>query len=421
MKKSVMKTNDLFRRRHAVLTIFAVMALSVFMFLACEKEDEKKSGDPYFTIEGNPTGLSVGTAAKTQSYVVRSNRPWQIVAKTEADWVRAFPTEGEDDGIFKIIVVENKTFNPRTATFSFVVDGKEQPVLFTVTQEKAIPYLTVADITAGKNINQAAQEVKINVKANINYTYSSDVPWFTFLRADVGSAGTDLIFSATENQAAKSRIANVSFVSQQFPELNVKLVVTQEGKSEGTIVLFEDFSWLAYGSAIFYTTTGETRIDSWTAAEKAKGWTSTLNTFSKDMPCYASHVFVKLGKTSYGGDLISPKLSAITGTKNLLVKFKAVPYMTASGTKDDNTLVVSVIGPGTISKSTFTIDNWPNYATDPNCTAIWENIATERSFTITGATSETQIKFLGWDYNLVGVGAGKNRIFLDDIKVLIPN
>lgn len=419
-----MKTNDLFRRRHTGMTIFAVMAISAFMFLSCEKEDEKKSGDPFFTLEGNPTGLSVGTAAKTQSFVVRSNRPWQVVAKTESDWVRAFPAEGEDDGIFKMIVVENKTFNPRTATFSFVVDGKEQPVLFTVTQEKAIPYLTVADITAGKNINQAAQDVKINVKTNVEYTYSSDAPWFTFLRADVGSAGTDLIFSATENLAAKSRIANVSFVCQQFPNLNVKLTVTQEGKSEGTVVLFEDFSWLAYGSAIFYTTTGETRIDSWNAEQKSKGWTSTVNTVpnSGNTPlCYARQGFVKLGKTAYGGDLISPKLSAITGTKNLLVKFKAVPYMTAAGAKDDNTLIVSVIGPGTVGTSTFTIDNWPNYATDPNCTLIWEDISAERSFTITGATSETQIKFLGWDYNLVGVGAGKNRIFLDDIKVLIPN
>jgi hypothetical protein len=61
------------------------MALSVFMFLACEKEDEKKSGDPYFTIEGILQDCQLELAAKTQSYVVRSNRPWQIVAKTEAD------------------------------------------------------------------------------------------------------------------------------------------------------------------------------------------------------------------------------------------------------------------------------------------------------------------------------------------------
>jgi len=420
----IMKTNDIFSIKSIGIMLVSVLFIASGFFISCQKEDEKNTGEPYFNIEGNPTGLTVTTAAKTQSYVVRSNRPWQVVAKSEATWVKAFPAEGEDDGIFKMIVSENKTFDPRTVNFAFVVDGVEQPVLFTVTQEKAIPYLTVADIVAGKNINQAAQDVKINVKSNVEYTYSSDATWFTYKKTETGTLGTDLTFSAEANAGTKSRIANVSFKCAQFPALNVTLVVTQEGKSEGTVVLFEDFSWLAYGSAIFYTTTNETRIDSWTDAEKGKGWTSTVNTVtgSGTTPlCYARQGFVKLGKTGYGGDLISPKLTAITGTKNLLVKFKAVPYMTAAGTKDDTKLVVSVIGPGTVGTSVFDIDNWPNYATDPNCTAIWEDIATERSFTITGATSETQIKFLGGDYALTGVGAGKNRIFLDDIKVLIPN
>lgn len=418
-----MKTNNLFTMKSAG-TLLLSLFVAALLFFSCQKEDEKEKGDPYFTIEGDPTGLTVTTAAVTKNFVVRSNRPWQVVAQSEENWIKVFPAEGEDDGIFKIIVNENATFNPRTVKYAFVVDGVEQPVLFTVTQDKAIPYLTVTDIVAGKNINQAAQDLKINVKANVAYTYASDAAWFTFKKADVGTTGTDLTFSATANNATKSRIANVSFTCAQFPNLNAKMVVTQEGKSEGIVVLFEDFSWLAYGSAVFYTTTGETRIDSWTTEQKNKDWTSTVNTVtgSGTTPlCYARQGFVKLGKTAYGGDLISPKLSAITGTKDLLVKFKAVPYMTASGTKDDNTLIVSVIGPGTVGTSTFTIDNWPNYATDPGCTAIWEDISAERSFTIKGATSETQIKFLGWDYNLVGVGAGKNRIFLDDIKVLIPN
>ncbi len=408
------------QRRGAGSTLLALLFVSLFLIPSCQKEEEP-AGDPYFNLEGNPTGLAVGTAAKTQSFVVRSNRDWKIVAASADSWVRAFPDEGQDDGIFKVIVTENKTFEPRSMAFSFIVGGEEQPVLFTVTQEKAVPYLQVDGIAAGKNINQAAQEVKINVKANVDYTYSSDVPWFAFKKADTGSAGTDLTFAAEANEGSKSRVAQVSFACQQFPELNATLSVTQEGKSEGIIVLFEDFSWLAYGSPIFYTTTGETRFDSWTAEQVGKGWTSTLNTFSNDRPCYARQGFVKLGKTSYGGDLISPKLSGITGTKDLLVKFKAVPYMTAAGTKDDNILVVSVIGPGTVGTSSFVIDNWPNYGTDPTCTLIWEELTTERSFTITGATSETQIKFLGRDYALSGVGAGKNRIFLDDIKVLIPN
>jgi hypothetical protein len=416
----MMKTHSFFRLKDTGIILVLFYLISVGLITSCKNNDEENSGDPYFNIEGNPTGLTVDTKAKTQSYVVRSNRPWQVVAQSEVTWVKVFPAEGDDDGIFQIIVNENTTFDPRTMKFAFVVDGKEQPVLFTVNQDKAIPFLTISDI-AGKNINTTAQDVKINVKANVVYTYSSNASWLAFKKADVGTTGTDLTFAAEVNTNTTSRTANVTFVCAQFPALNATLVVKQEGKSEGTIVLFEDFSWLNYGSPIFYTTTNETRFDSWTDTEKAKGWTTSVNTFYKFVALYARTGFVKLGLTSYGGDLISPKLSAVVGTKNLLVKFKAVPYMTAAGTKDDNTLVVSVIGPGTVSTSSFTIDNWPNYATDATCTAIWADIATERSFTITGATSETQIKFLGKDYQLTGVGAGKNRIFLDDIKVLIPN
>lgn len=416
-----MKTYSFFKMKNAGIALIAFFLISAAgLFSACEKDSDEDSGEAYFTIEGNPTGLSVGIAEKTQSYVVRSNRPWQVVAQSEGSWIKAFPAEGEDDGIFKIIVNENTTFEPRTMLFAFIVDGEEQPVLFTVNQEKAIPFLTISDIL-GKTINQAAQELKINVKANVGYTYSSDASWLTLNREEAGSKATDLVFAATANEDENSRTANITFTCAQYPDLNATLVVKQEGKSEGTVVLFEDFSWLAYGSTVFYTTTNEKRYDAWTAEEKAKGWTTSVNTFYNNVALYARTGFVKIGLTNYGGDLISPKLSALTGPTNVVVKFKAVPYMTAAGTKDDNTLVVSVIGPGTVSTPTFTIDNWPNYGTDPTCTAIWADKATQRSFTIIGATSETQIKFLGKDYQLTGVGAGKNRIFLDDIKVLIPN
>jgi len=407
--------------------IYILLLLVVAVLTSCEKK-LTETGDPYFlfkdaTEQTSPTGYTVGYAGNLTGlkHIIRSNQSWKIVEKTTNNWVKFFPNEGNDDGIVKIIVQQNNTFVDRQMQFSFLVDGIEQPVLFTVNQDKATPFLTVSDIAAGKNINLLAQDIKINVKTNVTYTYSSDAAWLTLKSSVVGASGTDLTFAATENTQTAPRTANVSFVCAAFPNLNVTLVVKQEGKSEGTIVLFEDFNWLTYGNAVFYTTTGETRYDSWTTAEQTRGWTTTVNPFYTKVALYSRPGFVKLGLTSYGGDLISPKLTALVGTKNLLVKFKAVPYMTAAGTKDDNMLVVSIIGPGTIGTSTFTIDNWPNYTTDPTCTAIWADIATERSFTITGATSETQIKFLGKDYALSGVGAGKNRIFLDDIKVLIPN
>ena len=96
-----------------------------------------------------------------------------------------------------------------------------------------------------------------------------------------------------------------------------------------------------------------------------------------------------------------------------------MPYKTKGGAEDDNILKVNVVGPGVTSINSFTIDNWPDYDADPECTAIWLKEESTYEFIITGATAQTQLRFLGGGFNLVGVGKGKNRIFLDDITVKI--
>jgi len=205
--------------------------------------------------------------------------------------------------------------------------------------------------------------------------------------------------------------------SAEHPSLTKTVSIVQ---SDGSVVLEEHFDWLTYGSTIFYTTTGETRMDTWTAEEMAKHWTSTPNEYSSNQQVvYARTGFVKLGKTGYGGDLISPKFEMLEEETTVKVTFKAVPYQTKAGTQDDNILKVGVVGPGTASASSFTIDNWPDYTADPDCTAIWQDPSSTYMFTITGATADTQISLLGGDFILVGVGKGKNRIFIDDIKVEI--
>ncbi len=409
--------------------IYILLLMVVAVFTSCDKENSQDTGEPYFnftdaTESTSPTGYNVAYSGNTTGlkFVIRSNRPWKIVANTEDTWARFFPNEGDDDGIVKVIVEENKTFVSREMQFAFIVDGEEQPVLFTVTQAQATPFITISNI-GGKDINNLGQSFTINVKANVAYTYSSDSPWLTFESQSVGASSTDLTFAVTDNTGVNSRVGYINFTCAQFPNLNASLKVTQEGRGEGIVVFFDDFAWSTYSNTIFPNTTDAKRYDAWTPEEQARGWYSTPNTFSKnEQLLYACYGFMKVGKTTYGGDMITPKLTALpAGTHNVLVKFKAVPYKTAAGTQDDNILKVSVVGPGTISVSQFVIDNWPDYTADPTCTDIWSQLNTERSFTITGATSDTQIKFLGGDYNLSGVGKGKNRIFLDDIKVLIPN
>ncbi|MCX6333549.1 MAG: BACON domain-containing protein [Bacteroidia bacterium] len=412
MKNKIdMKTNNFFRLKSAG-TLLLALFFSAWLFPSCEEE---QVSDPYFSIEGNPTGLTVPKAGITHSFTVRSNRPWQLIAQSEGDWVKIFPSEGDDDGIFKIIVSENASFDARTMDYAIIVGGEEQPVLFRVDQQPNVPYITVP---ATVTIPSAGGDVTINVTSNVSWTYSiSGASWLT----QKSVTATQIVLTSAQNTSIDPRSATMTLTTTGYA-VSVNVTLTQ---SPGTVVLEENFNWLNYGNVVFYTTTGETIISSWTQAEKDKGWTSSINTTSGsgNTPlCYARVGFVKLGKTGYGGDLISPKLTKLTGTQNLTVTFKAIPYMTAAGTKDDNILKVSVVGPGTVSQSQFTIGNWPVYPTsgaDTYCIALWNDPAATRTFTVTGATSDTQIKFLGYDYYLVGVGAGKNRIFLDDIKVEI--
>ena len=411
-----MKNKNITNFGRTALIVLPLFLLSLFLLSSC-KEDPVQE-DPFFSLEGNPTGLTLTKAAKTTSYVVRSNRPWEVVKKSGADWLKVFPEKGYADGIFKIYVTENPTFDVRTENLAFIVDGTEQPVLFRVDQAGNVPYITLpAEVT----IPAGGGEFSVDVTSNVTWTYSlSDDSWLT----EQSVSTQKITFVAEENTSIDPREVTLTATATNYPAVSSTVILTQ---SPGTVVLEEDFSWLNYGNPVFYTVTGETRIDNWTDEQKDKGWTSTINTVEgsgNTAMLYARPGFVKMGKTSYGGDLISPALSKLVGTQTVRVTFKAIPYMTAAGTMDDNILKVSVIGPGTVSQSQFVIDNWPVYPAEnvaDYCIGMWSAPEATRTFTITGATSETQIKFLGGDYDLrpTVVTINKNRIFLDDIKVEI--
>lgn len=395
------------------VTIFTVFLIFSTIFIAC-KEEEVDPGAPFFNIEGAPTGLSVPVKGITQSYVVRSNRPWQIVPKEENDWIKVFPDEGEDDGIFKFIVSENISFDPRTVNFAFIVDGKEQPVLFRIEQEENVPFIIIDGAEEGKVIPAVGGEILVNVNANVEWDYSLDDDNWISAHEKTGSG---VKISAPQNFGPR-RSLTLTITAQDEPDLSAEIEIAQ---SSGSVIIEENFNWLAYGNAIPYETSGEKRYDAWTQEEKDRGWYSTpVDVSNGEQLCYARQGFVKLGKTNYGGDLISPKFG-LDGTATVKVTFKAAGYISAGGAIDDKILKIIILGGGESSVSEFIIDNIPNSRAQDDAgieNNIWDP-ARAYSFTITGATAETQVKFLGNDYDLRTIGQGKNRIFLDDIKVEI--
>ena len=406
--------------------MLCLLCCAPLAFTACSDDDDKDKGDPYFELENSPTSYEPTSAQINYTLTVRSNRAWRIVSKTEGeDWVRPFPDEGDEDGRFMLMVSENKTFEKRAAQFAIVVENEEYPILLNVEQAAAVPTITIGDGSGTVTTGSSASQLSLTYKANVEWEAKVDAAASSWLKLDSITAAGLMYVSVAENTDVE-RTGVIHCVSAEQPSANVDLKVVQ---SDGGVMIHESFDWLGYGQQDGkidppYTTDRQVRIDSWTPEERAHGWTTTaVNTGSKEEPLvYACYGYVKLGKTSWAGDLISPKLSRLQQPTNVVVTFKAMGYISAGGTQDDNDLFVSVIGPGTVqgAENPYKITNYPNSTKmehgenyDP-----WAPEIAQRSFTVVGATAETQIKFMaGAAYSLKGVGKGKNRIFLDDITV----
>lgn len=407
-------------------TFFLISLLAAF-FTACSNDDDDL-GVAYFSIEGNPTSLSVTNTGidydltKAQKYVIRSNRPWKVVPQGDVSWVRIFPMEGEGDGIIRVSVEANSTFNQRIGNFAFVAGGEEQPTLLRVEQAASVPSITIAGAEKGLTIARDGGQVKVSVTANVawNYSLSGADDWLTTGEVTPNS----LAFSAERNTSGAIHTAILTLTATEYPNVTATVSISQTGA-----LLYEDFSWLNYGNAIHWETTGETAITKWTADEMSHGWTSRSGW------CYARPGFIKLGKTSYGGDVVSPKLSSIVGSRDITVTFKATAYISKGGTKDETILYVGVLGDGTLDGAVdvnyagslvkfvgMSIDNYPNSSNMENGEDydVWAPAIAERSVTVKGATANTQIVFLGgaYDADLGSIASGKNRIFLDDITVV---
>ena len=95
------------------LLLAALAVVAAMGFTACS-DDDKFTGDPYFTLEGlenmtydfNYEAVDTLAYSEAKKIVVRSNRPWKLVCQSENGWCRVFPTEGEGDGIIRLSTVE---------------------------------------------------------------------------------------------------------------------------------------------------------------------------------------------------------------------------------------------------------------------------------------------------------------------------
>ena len=181
---------------------------------------------------------------------------------------------------------------------------------------------------------------------------------------------------------------------------------------------------------------------------------------------YACQGYVRISKTNYGGDLVSPKFSALTQATDVKLSWQGIGYTANLKTNEDGTYAsglthdyqyycVAVLGAGEIegAKSTMAVNYRDADGNDISVNAAvieiptkafitmdtiaaWNVEETKNELTIKGATAETQVVFMSTipgfskttNYATTdrpaatdtehGVNVKVNRVIFDNIKVV---
>lgn len=194
-------------------------------------------------------------------------------------------------------------------------------------------------------------------------------------------------------------------------------------------------------------------------AEDLNGWSSRTGYL------YTCYGFVRISKTNYGGDLLSPKFTALTEATDVKLSWQGIGYSSVqtldsvgnykSGLVHDyQYYCVAVLGAGEIegASRTMTVKYKDEYNNDlsvpaavieiptncfitPDTTEAWSFEGTKNTLTIKGATAETQVAFMSTipatkttnyattDMPIAtdaphGTNVKVNRVIFDNIKVV---
>lgn len=404
----------------------ALTLICLLGFSGC-KDNDDPVGDPYLTFENIEGTINVSkagiTQAKRKAVTVRSNSAWKVALENpdDASWLHFFIDEGEDDGLIYYWVDKNTTFDQREGKITLSDNGKVLNSL-DIVQEADVPNITIKDGSNGFTIAPEGSVLKVAIDANITWkaTLTPDVDW-----ARITNVTEDTIFVTIDKNEEDERTVNLSLVGEgEHSGVSTTALITQKDES---LIFNDNLSWLQEGEEKPTYETPEIRIDLWNDAEKAAGWSSLSNW------AYGGRGYIKLGKTNYNGDVISPALSKLKKPTDVKVTFQSMGYVSAGGVKDASVVKVGVIGPGEVNGDevkTISINGtayrcvkfvntvFPNSEKNENGEDYdpWAQPGSYHSFTITGATAETKIIFVGGDnWNKV---KGKNRVFLKSVEVV---
>lgn len=235
---------------------------------------------------------------------------------------------------------------------------------------------------------------------SVTATVTEGQEWIT----DVAVADNKVTYTVAANTSSESREGTITLKYEGVED--VKVTVTQDGyvdpeaggnEDDTASVLFsEDFSSLTNWST--------TSVESLTI--NGLQWTTAGATMYSQSGC------IKVGKSSAVSNVgvIMPKISQIDGTKNVILKFKAVSsdgaYSLSVTATDGAT--VGTLSPSAITKNSTAINNGATTSSALN--AAFSQTTAEFSVEIENMTANTQIT--------IKATTSAKRWYIDDVTIL---
>jgi endonuclease I len=153
------------------------------------------------TLNVTPASQSVSSANGTTNFNVSSNTNWTTMS--DASWCTVTPS-GTGSMIITSDYLQNESVIARTANITLTVSGLS-PVVVTVEQDGATPYLTASPLTQLVSFNATSAE--FTIQSNTNWTAVSNMIWCTVTPS--GSGNSTLTATFGQNTGSQ-RSANIT-------------------------------------------------------------------------------------------------------------------------------------------------------------------------------------------------------------------
>lgn len=185
--------------------LFYIFTLMLFTLYSCEKE-------PMLSISIN--SINAPADGNSTTIVVNANNPWNVSSN---DWCTVSPSSGEGGEVSVTVTVKkNTTYDARNCTLIFTSAGLTQSI--SVNQESNY------GVVLPKNtyeISCDAQQISVEVKANVEYDITIDADW-------IKQSGTRALTS-------KTYVFNVD-ANSTYDAREGTITVTEKNSSKSEVI-----------------------------------------------------------------------------------------------------------------------------------------------------------------------------------------